>query len=632
VQIKHHLLFLGLLSLLLPITGWFALKSVDTEFRQSIEQASKNTLISLQASVQQILKSNDGIQLDGLVLGQLEDLAVNGYADEWNAIQAYEYTNLNHLLQVKIAKYNNDLALFITSNDNQVSINPVDLFKNDYVIVGLVNNRGLHQFKFFRQAEGLIRAERLSRDGPSYQAYWHETAGGYALEIKFENDASHHLGFANSNYIDEGADIKSTIAGTLEEGSQQDLKLLPIVSNNPKLTQIIKEITPDNNQFSITDSHNRLIYQVDKLPQNQNVSAWQWLITPIYQWVFGVNESNNNQWFYRQSDGMAGIQHSIAKNNINYSLKSMLPMGQQNMIQAFLKASIMMVAVVFLLMLAYLGYALVLAWRIKKLNQAMQKVLDESGQLHIQMPSHKAGDEIGQLSRGIESMLIEMREYTQYLKDLGSRLSHEMKTPLAIVQSSLDNLEYEYTPEFLERAQLGTKRLRFILNQLSELSQLKYTLEQTPKQNFDLAELVGELSQSYKSFIPILTTEIKHKSLMINGSAELLAQMIDKLMDNAKDFTSAKGSIVLSVIKNKENILLKIFNTDSQLPENGINIFDSLVSIRNGQDNNSIHLGLGLYLVQLISRFHQAKVHAENTQSPKGVVFTFVFKRIMLPG
>jgi two-component system sensor histidine kinase ChvG len=129
--------------------------------------------------------------------------------------------------------------------------------------------------------------------------------------------------------------------------------------------------------------------------------------------------------------------------------------------------------------------------------------------------------------------------------------------------------------------------------------------------------------------VPNLKTQIDQQPLIINGSAELISQMIDKLMDNAKDFTNVDGSIVLSVLKNKEQIILKIFNTDSQLPENGVNIFDSLVSIRNSQDNKSIHLGLGLYLVQLISRFHQATVHVENTQSPKGVVFTFGFKNIM---
>lgn len=627
MRIKHQLLFLGLLSLLLPITGWFALKSVDTEFRQSIKQASKNTLISLQASVQQIIKSNDDIQLDGLVLGELEDLSIDGYADEWNLINAYVYNRLGHQLKVKIAKFNNNLALFISSNDGHISINPAKIFENDYVIVGLVNNRGLHQFKFYRQAEGKAQAERIGRDGPSYQAYWHETAAGYTLEIVFESDDMHHLGFANLNYIDKDAIIEKTIAGTLEDSKQQALKLLPIVSNNLKLTKILKDITPENNHFTITDKDNRLIYQIDKLPKDQDVSEWQWLITPIYQWLFGIDNTKNNQWFYRKSDGMAGIQHSIVKDNIVYDLKSMMPKGQQNMIQTLLKAGILMIVVVVLLMLAYLGYSLFLAWRINKLNRAMQSVLDDSGLLHIQMPSHNASDEIGQLSRGIESMLTEMREYTQYLKDLGSRLSHEMKTPLAIVQSSLDNLEMDPNPEFLKRAQDGTKRLRFILNQLSELSQLKYTLEQTPKEHFNLSGLVQNLAISYQSFIPGLKTEIECLPLTINGSPDLIAQMIDKLMDNARDFIAKDGLIILSVKSIKDKVQLSLFNTDSQLPNRGLNIFDSLVSVRNKQATDSIHLGLGLYLVQLISRFHQATLKAENQQNPKGVIFTIDFKQ-----
>ena len=97
-------------------------------------------------------------------------------------------------------------------------------------------------------------------------------------------------------------------------------------------------------------------------------------------------------------------------------------------------------------------------------------------------------------------------------------------------------------------------------------------------------------------------------------------------MDNAKDFIHDDGYIVISVLKNKDKILLKIFNTDSQLPEKGgMNIFDSLVSLRPKSSSSSTHLGLGLYLVQLISRYHDAAVRAENTDNPKGVVFTIKF-------
>ncbi|MCF6318881.1 MAG: hypothetical protein L3J83_06340, partial [Proteobacteria bacterium] len=63
------------------------------------------------------------------------------------------------------------------------------------------------------------------------------------------------------------------------------------------------------------------------------------------------------------------------------------------------------------------------------------------------------------------------------------------------------------------------------------------------------------------------------------------------------------------------------------LPEKGLNIFDSLVSIRKRENKQTTHLGLGLYLVQLICRYHQAGLKAENTSHPKGVIFSVEFKQ-----
>lgn len=618
-------MLLGLLSLLFPITGWFALKSVDKEFRLNIEQASKNTLLSLEASVHEILQNITTLEFNGFVPIKINDIDFDGSDTEWSETTPYHFNNQADELSVKVAYDLQGLSLFIQSNDASNNSDSLILNKNDYIIIALADDRGLYKYNFQRQAEGMLLKDSDPTIKPEFNGYWHEKSQGYSLEIRFEGEGIHHLGVAS---INRSLNTKNS-TGTLD--TVETLKLLPIVSLDQTFQKAINNITPVNNHFIIKDAQNRIVYQSDKLPNNQTVSNWQWMITPIYQWLFAIDVNDKtSRWFYRQEDGMAGIKHAIQVNDMTYELKSMMPQGQQSMIQTLLKAGILMIAVVLLLMLAYLGYSLLLAWRIKNLNRAMQTVLDDSGQLHIQMPSHNAGDEIGQLSRGIESMLIEMREYTQYLKDLGSRLSHEMKTPLAIVQSSLDNLELEQNPEFLQRAQMGTKRLRFILNQLSELSQLKYTLEQTPKQSFDLVELVQNLTKSYRSFIPNLKTDIYTKPLPIKGSPELVSQMIDKLMDNAKDFITDTGSIVISVLKHKDKVQLKVFNTDSQLPKNGLNIFDSLVSIRNKKNSESIHLGLGLYLVQLISRFHNASVNAENTDKPKGVVFTIEFESLKL--
>ena len=158
--------------------------------------------------------------------------------------------------------------------------------------------------------------------------------------------------------------IKSLVTGTL--GTAQTLKLLPVISKNKSFQKMINNITPNNNHFSLKDSQSRVIYESNKLPSNQQISEWQRLITPIYQWLFGIDKNERgNKWFYRQEDGMAGIKQSITSNDITYSLTSMMPQGQQSMIQTLLKAGVMMIAVVVFLMLSYLSYSLLLAWRIK---------------------------------------------------------------------------------------------------------------------------------------------------------------------------------------------------------------------------------------------------------------------------
>jgi signal transduction histidine kinase len=192
-------------------------------------------------------------------------------------------------------------------------------------------------------------------------------------------------------------------------------------------------------------------------------------------------------------------------------------------------------------------------------------------------------------------------------------------------------MEFEQSGEisdFLQRAQLGTNRLKFILNQLSELSQLKYTLENTPKEKFNLTELCQQLGKSYQSFIPQLRLDITCENVYQNGSNELMAQLLDKLMDNAKDFTPHEGLIELKLKADKENIYLSVTNTGSQLPEHKeTNIFDSLITSRPiGLDNNT-HLGLGLHIVQLISRFHHGKITALNHKVNNSVEFSLKLKK-----
>lgn len=103
-----------------------------------------------------------------------------------------------------------------------------------------------------------------------------------------------------------------------------------------------------------------------------------------------------------------------------------------------------------------------------------------------------------------------------------------------------------------------------------------------------------------------------------SGSPELLIQMLDKLVDNAVDFSAVGDTIRVGLSAHGNETLLSVMNPGPALPEKmRSQLFDSLVSVR-GADNTR-HLGLGLYIAKLIAEGHGGSITARNVAD--GVVF-----------
>src|SRR5205085_11370715 len=107
-----------------------------------------------------------------------------------------------------------------------------------------------------------------------------------------------------------------------------------------------------------------------------------------------------------------------------------------------------------------------LALRLARLRQASESALTRSG-LVTSFPETDSRDELGDVARGFSTLLQRLNEYTSYLRTLAGKLAHEIRTPLTIVRSSLDNLESEQVPAsaraYLTRARQGSERLSAIL-------------------------------------------------------------------------------------------------------------------------------------------------------------------------
>jgi dedicated sortase system histidine kinase len=284
-------------------------------------------------------------------------------------------------------------------------------------------------------------------------------------------------------------------------------------------------------------------------------------------------------------------------------------------------------AVYGLVTLVLLAYASLLSRRIRRLRDDTQRAITRDGRVVGTIAPGRGTDELSELRGSFAAVLNRLQGYTDYLETMGGKLSHELRTPLAVVQSSLDNLEHltgqEDSAPYLRRAREGVTRLSRILNNLSEATRLEQSLAATERERFDLKALVEGCVEGYRTAFPDIRFALaaRDEPLFMNGAPELLAQLLDKLVANAVDFHTPGTPIRIGLETASEGILLRVRNQGPALPSTpAASLFDSMVSMRPGREGHP-HLGLGLYLVRLISEFHGGRASAHNLPDGSGVEF-----------
>jgi signal transduction histidine kinase len=267
---------------------------------------------------------------------------------------------------------------------------------------------------------------------------------------------------------------------------------------------------------------------------------------------------------------------------------------------------------------ALLGYASWLSLRVRRLSHAADHALD-TDQRSSALPSADAADEIGDLSRSFSSVLQQLAAYNEYLRSLASKLSHELRTPLTIVTSSLENLDHEplseQSREYTDRARSGAERLKKILNAMSESNRVEQLMENADTELFDLRKVLEATTAAYVDVWPGRTFVFSpgESEYRIDGSPELIVQMLDKLIENAVDFSAADDEIAIDLSRVDGEVSLSVRNPGPPLPNSMRNrLFESMVSVR--PDAGGDNLGLGLNIAKLIAEGHGGSIRGENTE------------------
>jgi dedicated sortase system histidine kinase len=276
-------------------------------------------------------------------------------------------------------------------------------------------------------------------------------------------------------------------------------------------------------------------------------------------------------------------------------------------------------------------FATRISTRIRRLRDEAETAIDARGRIAHLVTAQNAGDELGDLSRSFSAMLGKLSQHHAYLESMASRLSHELRTPIAVVRSSLENLRLapENSRVYIERAEEGLKRLGTILTRMSEATRLEQSLASVEHERYDLAAVVRGCVEGYRLAYPgqEFELDLPGRPAMVSGSPDLAAQLLDKLVANAVDFSRAGAPVRVSLSAADGAAALAVRNQGPPLPESlGGKLFDSMVSVRADRGGVEPHLGLGLYVARLIAEFHGGAIGAENLASGGGVAITATFR------
>ncbi len=214
----------------------------------------------------------------------------------------------------------------------------------------------------------------------------------------------------------------------------------------------------------------------------------------------------------------------------------------------------------------------------------------------------------------------------QFIQDA----SHELKTPLAVIQANAEVLENEVgNNKWLTYIQNEMESMNKLINELLLLTKIENVDNAKEYKNFDLSKEVEIITSMFESMAyeknVTLSSNIQ-KDITLNGSKEDIEHILSILIDNAIKHTEAKKKVVVELKKEKNDIVLQIKNVGEAIPEaEREKIFERFYRIDKSRNRNEKRYGLGLAIAKSTVQKYNGNIEVYYKEP-------FTVFRVVIPG
>jgi two-component system, OmpR family, sensor histidine kinase ChvG len=660
--LRSQLLLVALpLALLLPWAGWQLLREIESLLRQGEEQAllaSADVLASALAST----RGGIGLHSTDLFVQTLpRPPQLDGDITDWAAVPRRHFGAEGSAPRFSLALGHADDTLYLLVETALVDARPADAHwpiaaRSDHLRLSIDGPLGALALRLANADAGPLRVTADDGAPPAVRlhGHWRPNSDGFVAEWQLPQGLwPERVGL---QLHDADASGRMRTIGTDVGGVPT---LLPLSRRSPGLMRPIAPLLPQAMRARLLQADGWILAEAGALPAVAG-DALPWWRRQLYQRLLHADAAlAADDASAQRSDGpeiwraLSGVPAAAWRHDPEHSrllLSAAVPLRvgaevrgvlqlereQQTLLLTERALGGLMLSTLFALSLAglvLLAFASRLGWRIRRLRDDTAHALQRDGRLRA-VPASTDADEIGDLSRGISRLLSEVGESQAYLRSLAGKLSHELNTPIAIVRGALDNIDAGTLPTAdracIERARAGSDRLAAIVRAMSEAGRIEQAIHGAEAEDADLVELLERCASGYRTLLSprALQLQLPQATLRLHCAPELLVQALDKLIDNARGFTTDNGWVRMTLECIEDGARLRVANQGPALPATASHrLFESLVSLR-PERGSGVHLGFGLYIVRLVTELHRGTVAARNLPDGDGVEFELTLRAL----
>ena len=271
----------------------------------------------------------------------------------------------------------------------------------------------------------------------------------------------------------------------------------------------------------------------------------------------------------------------------------------------------------------------------KKILSATDKIANGDFSTRLEI-THEYGkyDQYDWIMENFNKMAIELQKNEVLKTDFISNVSHEIKTPLAVIQNYAtllqdDTLDSETRKNYSKTLISASKRITDLITNILKLNKLENQEIQEKHEAFHLTEALADNVVEFETLIETKNLELNcdFDDVIIFSSKSLLEIVWNNLISNAIKFTPNGGKIDISLKRKNKNVEIKVSDTGCGMTsETGSKIFEKFYQ---GDTSHSTQgNGLGLALVKKVIDILGGEI-AVQSEVNKGSTFTILLKDVV---